>query len=60
MNTDKIYTPEELAERWACNLETVYRMIARSELRTFRVGRMLRITAAEVSRYESGQTATAE
>ena len=51
---DKIYTPQELAERWSCNPHTVYNLINAGELKTFRVGRQIRVTAEEVRRYEGG------
>ena len=52
---DKVYTPEELAERWQCHVNTVYATIKSGKLRAFRVGHQLRIAPAEVARYENGQ-----
>lgn len=54
---DKAYTPEDLAARWQCHINTVYAMIRAKKIRAFRVGHQLRIAPAEVERYENGQTA---
>ena len=48
------YTVKTLADRWSCSIDVVYDMIRQGCLRTFRVGRALRISPAEVDRYESG------
>lgn len=49
------YTPDQLAERWGCPGETVRQMCRTGRLRSFVVGKMYRITAAEVDRYEAGE-----
>ena len=54
--TDKAFTINDLTERWGCSRNTIYRMIERGELRTFRIGGNQRISAAEVARIENGQT----
>jgi len=54
--TDKAFTINDLCERWGCSRNTIYRMIERGELRTFRIGGNQRISAAEVARIENGQT----
>lgn len=41
-------TPDEIAERWACSGETVRSLIRRGELPAFRVGRMFRVSAADL------------
>lgn len=46
------YTPATLAQRWACSDETIRQMIARGELRAFRVGKMWRIPAKIVEDME--------
>jgi excisionase family DNA binding protein len=46
------YTPETLAERWSCSAEKVRQMIHRGELAGFRLGKLFRIPAVEVERYE--------
>ena len=48
------YSVRDLAQRWACSRETVYSLIRSGELRAFRAGgKLLRITAAEVDRWEN-------
>jgi len=46
------FTYKTLAERWACSEALLYAMVRRGELRTFRVGKATRISAAEVARIE--------
>jgi excisionase family DNA binding protein len=48
----KPYTPESLAERWSCSAEKVRQMINRGELIGFRLGKLIRIPAVEVERFE--------
>jgi excisionase family DNA binding protein len=50
---DKIFTPEELADRWGCCPNTVRNAINEGRLRAFRVGRLLRVPAAAVDEFES-------
>ena len=50
--SDRSYSPAELAERWNCCLRTVYRMIRSGEVKVFRVGRNYRISETEVLRCE--------
>lgn len=45
-------TPAQLAERWQFDRETVYVMIARGEVRAFKVGAEWRISTVEVARIE--------
>ena len=49
---DRPYSPETLAERWACSSETVRQMCRRGELDHFRLGKLIRIPASEVERVE--------
>ena len=49
---NKPYTPESLAERWSCSAEQVRKMIHRGELCGFRLGKLIRIPAIEVERFE--------
>ncbi len=50
----KVYTPETLAERWLCSGRHIRSMIARGDLKGFRLGgKLLRISAEEVENYES-------
>lgn len=46
------YTPETLAERWGCSAEKIRQMYHRGELRAFRLGKLIRIPAVEVERFE--------
>jgi excisionase family DNA binding protein len=51
----KPFSPETLAERWGCSAEKVRQMVHRGELRGFRLGKLIRIKAIEVERYECSQ-----
>ena len=53
---DRPYSPQTLAERWGCAEGTVRKAIARGELSTFRIGTLIRISAAEVERFECQNT----
>lgn len=50
----KAYSPATLADRWSCSAEKVRGMLRSGELRGFRSGRSLRISAEEVARFEGG------
>lgn len=52
MTHDKPYSPETLGERWGCSAEKVRLMCRSGELPSFRLGKLIRIPAAEVERYE--------
>lgn len=49
-------TVSEVAERWQCCEQTVYRVIETGALRSFGVGRLLRIRPEWVDAYECGET----
>jgi excisionase family DNA binding protein len=49
----KIYTPEELADRWGCCANTVRNAITEGRLRAFRVGRLVRIPDDAVFDFEN-------
>ena len=49
----KVYTVEDLAQRWNCSQMTIYRMIETNKLKCFKLGRAVRVTLAEVERYEN-------
>jgi excisionase family DNA binding protein len=55
MPAAKPFTPESLAERWGCSAEKVRQMFHRDELAGFRLGKLIRIPAIEVERYECAQ-----
>jgi excisionase family DNA binding protein len=44
-------SPRQVAERLSVSVKTVSRQIAEGELRASRIGRLLRIPAADVQRY---------
>lgn len=46
------YTPRTLAQRWGCHPKTIKALIKREKLVPFRIGKLLRISAEEVGRYE--------
>lgn len=50
--TAKPYSPQTLAERWGCSAEKVRLMYRHGELPGFQLGKLIRIPAAEVERYE--------
>ncbi|WP_082024675.1 excisionase family DNA-binding protein [Mameliella alba] len=54
------FTPDTLAERWACSAETVRQMVKRGELPGFRVGRLFRIPVNAVEEYEECQTSASD
>ena len=51
---ERPYTTETLAERWQCSAQHIRDMVHKGHLRVFRVGRLIRIPAAEVERIEGG------
>lgn len=51
----KPFTVMQLAERWSCSRDAVYSMIRTGKLKAFPLGgKLLRVTAEEVKRWESG------
>lgn len=50
-----VLTPEEVAARWRCSPDTVYRALAAKTLKGFKVGRQWRITEEAVAAYEKGE-----
>src|SRR5690606_34523369 len=51
---ERPFTTATLALRWSCSDQHIRDMIARGELVCFRLGKLIRIAAAEVARIESG------
>ena len=49
---ERPYSPESLADRWGCSAEKVRRMYHDGEIAGFRLGKLIRIPAAEVDRLE--------
>lgn len=52
------YSVAQLAARWDCSDSMVRKLIAQGRLQTFRIGVLIRISAAEVERYEKCPTET--
>ena len=52
----KPFSPETLAERWGCSSEKIRQMVHSGELAGFRLGKLIRIKAIEVERYECSQS----
>src|SRR5438874_1829945 len=50
------YTVRTLAERWECSESHVYNLIQRGELAAKRLGKLIRIPAAAVARFEEIDT----
>ena len=55
----KPFTPESLAERWGCSAEKIRQMFHSGEIAGFRLGKLIRIPAVEVEKYECAQTEAA-
>lgn len=54
--SDRPYSPAMLADRWGVSREHIYALIRQGALQPFRCGgKLLRISAAEVARWESGE-----
>jgi excisionase family DNA binding protein len=50
------YSPQTLAQRWGCSAEKIRRMYRNGELAGFELGKLIRIPAAEVERFECQNT----
>jgi excisionase family DNA binding protein len=50
--TARPYSPQTLAERWGCSDQKIRNMLDAGELSGFRLGKLIRIPASEVERYE--------
>lgn len=46
------FTPESLGARWECSAEKIRQMFHSGELAGFRLGKLIRIPAIEVERFE--------
>lgn len=51
----KPFSPETLGERWGCSGQKIRQMFHEGELAGFRLGKLIRIPAIEVERYECAQ-----
>ena len=54
-----LFTVDELASRWRCHRNTIYKMLRDGQLHSFRVRRTHLITQKEVHRVESHGTEVA-
>lgn len=50
---DRYYTPQDLAARWKCNINTLYEMLRKGKLQGFKIGRDWRISERAVIAYET-------
>jgi excisionase family DNA binding protein len=48
----EVYSPETLAERWGCTSRHVRNIIARGDLKAFKIGNMLRIRKEALEEFE--------
>ncbi|MBL9070462.1 MAG: helix-turn-helix domain-containing protein [Sphingopyxis sp.] len=46
------YSIAQLADRWGCSDSMIRKLINQGQLQTFRIGALIRVSAAEVERYE--------
>ncbi|MBK8686883.1 MAG: helix-turn-helix domain-containing protein [Betaproteobacteria bacterium] len=60
MNPGKYLSPRQVADLLGVSVKTVSRRIADGEIRASRIGRLLRIEAAEVPRYVDRNAIRAE
>ena len=49
------FTPASLAARWGVSVGHIYSLIRKREIRSFNVGRGVRVSADEVARIEGSQ-----
>ena len=54
MAEEKIYSIEDLAERWGVHKTTVARMVSAGKLKGFRVGNLWRFREEDIMKYEMG------
>ncbi len=55
LNTPPPFSVRSLAERWGCSEGAIRKRIADGDLRSFRIGALIRIAATEVERVEQCQ-----
>lgn len=56
--TKKLYTVNDIAERWGITTKTVTQMLRAGKLRAFRAGREWRVTQEALDAYERGERPT--
>lgn len=60
INEGRPFTPQTLAERWECTPQHIRDLIDEGKLKSFRLGRLIRIPAAQVQRYEECDSSCSE
>jgi excisionase family DNA binding protein len=60
MTDFQAYSVPRLATKWDCSKEMIYKLVRSNRLRAFQVGGLIRITAAEVERFECQSTASSD
>lgn len=53
-------SPAQIAKRWGCSSTLIYDLLAAGKLRGFRLGKLWRVSADEVERYENAPPAPPE
>jgi excisionase family DNA binding protein len=53
------YSVAQLADRWGCSDSMIRKLIKQGQLQAFNIGVLMRISAAEVARYEAQTVALA-
>lgn len=54
------FTVTELAERWKCSDQHIYNLVKSGALRCIRLGKLIRIPAQAVEKFECGSSNTEE
>ncbi len=52
----QVFSARSLAQRWGCSAKTILAMVQRGELKSFRVGSLVRVSLAEVEKFETCAT----
>lgn len=50
----EVLTAPELAERWRCGTDSIYRLVKAGKLKAFKIGTDYRFRESEIERYEEG------
>jgi excisionase family DNA binding protein len=50
---ERPFSPDTLAERWGCSSQHIRDLIRAGKLESFRIGRLIRIPAAAVKKFET-------
>lgn len=60
MTAPRPFSPETLADRWGCSPDKIRGMCKAGEIASFRLGRLIRIPASEVERFECQNTVSSD